>query len=637
MILANTTISIPAVLRVLVIEDDPDLATLMESVLALQTTPRFELRQAQTLADGLRLLGEADFDAAVLDLGLPDSCGAATVTAVHTRAPRLPIVVFSGVGDEKTIHAAMRQGAQDYILKGRAIADILPRSILFAVDQKRAAIALRESEERYRAVVEDQSEVICRFRADGTFTFVNESYCRFFGKSPRELHGRKWSQVALADDVPGIEAQLRELSPAHPSVVIENRVRAASGQVHWLQFVNRGLFDPEGRLQEIQAVGRDITDLKKTEESLRQSQSELTAIYENAPTMMCVLNADRQVLYVNRAFAEFVGRPAEELKMDRACGVIGCQRSFDDPRGCGHGPACASCNVRLAMVDALATGRNHSGIEYRTTALCHGEPRDSVFLAAVAPIQMSGEPTLLLCLEDITDRKRSEDELRASRAQLRALASRLQAVREEDRIHVAREIHDVMAQELTRLKMVLTWLKGRLTRCDKAPATEEMVARVSEATGITDTVISSVQRIATALRPAVLDSMGLCAAVEWQARDFQEYAGIPCHADVPEGEWPMDRDVATAAFRILQESLTNVQRHAGATRVDVRLRYKKGQLNLRIKDNGGGIRPEALNSPLSIGLAGMRERALLLDGKFEIHSRPGAGTTIEVSLPLTGS
>lgn len=247
------------------------------------------------------------------------------------------------------------------------------------------------------------------------------------------------------------------------------------------------------------------------------------------------------------------------------------------------------------------------------------------------------KPTLLLCLEDVTDRKRSEDELRASRTQLRALASRLQAVREEDRIHVAREIHDVMAQELTRLKMDLAWLHGRLARRDKALAAEEMLARVAEATGITDTVISSVQRIATALRPAVLDSMGLCAAVEWQARDFQEHAGIPCHAEVPEGELPMDRDVATAAFRILQESLTNVQRHAGATRVDVHLRCKKGQLILRIKDNGSGIRPEALNSPLSIGLAGMRERALLLDGKFEIHSRPGAGTTIEVHLPLAGN
>ena len=142
------------------------------------------------------------------------------------------------------------------------------------------------------------------------------------------------------------------------------------------------------------------------------------------------------------------------------------------------------------------------------------------------------------------------------------------------------------------------------------------------------------QTIAAELRPAVLDSLGLCAAVEWQSRDFQARTGIACRADVSDAELPVDRRCATAAFRILQESLTNVLRHARARRVDVALRQEGDRLALRIQDDGCGLPPEALESPMSIGLAGMRERALLLGGQFELRSRPGAGTTVEVRLPL---
>jgi signal transduction histidine kinase len=231
-------------------------------------------------------------------------------------------------------------------------------------------------------------------------------------------------------------------------------------------------------------------------------------------------------------------------------------------------------------------------------------------------------------VRDITVRKRTEEELRA-------LAARLQAVREEERTRVAREIHDVLAQELTRLKLDVVWLNRHLALpldADKQKAVRE---KLTVMTAVTDMAIQSVQKIATELRPVVLDSLGLCAAVEWQARDFQARTGIACTATVPEQDVPLDRDRSTAMFRILQESLTNVLRHAQATRVDILLRPEAGQLVLRIQDNGCGIRPETLSNPMSIGLAGMRERALLLDGHLEIRSQPESGTTIEMRLPLS--
>ncbi len=234
----------------------------------------------------------------------------------------------------------------------------------------------------------------------------------------------------------------------------------------------------------------------------------------------------------------------------------------------------------------------------------------------------------------IAERKRVRLELRVSQENLRALAARLLVVREEERTFLAREIHDVLAQDLTRLKIDLVWLQRRLAKTRPGLAARRLVARVAEMNQMAARVLHSVQRIATGLRPVVLDSLGLCAAVAWQARDFQDHSKIQCRASVPDDELTVSRDAATTAFRILQESLTNVQRHAHATRVEVSLRLEAGPwLLLRVEDNGRGIRAQQLRDPRSIGLVGMRERALLLGGQLKILSHSGAGTVIEMRVP----
>jgi signal transduction histidine kinase len=221
----------------------------------------------------------------------------------------------------------------------------------------------------------------------------------------------------------------------------------------------------------------------------------------------------------------------------------------------------------------------------------------------------------------------------SSQEQLRALARRLQAVREEERTRVAREIHDVLAQEMTRLKLDLGWLARRLTQPgfpEQAPLLAEKLAGMN---ALTDSAIHSVQKIATELRPVVLDSLGLCAAIEWLAKDFQKHSGIQCVASVPAADVALNRDCATALFRVLQESLTNVARHAGATRVDIRFACSPVEMVLSVSDNGRGCTRKRLENPRAIGLLGMRERALLLGGECQISSQPGRGTTVEVRVP----
>jgi signal transduction histidine kinase len=234
----------------------------------------------------------------------------------------------------------------------------------------------------------------------------------------------------------------------------------------------------------------------------------------------------------------------------------------------------------------------------------------------------------LALTREIAERRRAQEHLKASEENLRALAARLQSVREEESTRIAREIHDELGQALTSLKMDLTWVAKRL------PANEEGLAeKAGSIFDLIDRTILSVRKIATRLRPEVLDD-GLALAIKWQAKEFQKRSGVRCRLsllpDIPQ----LDRERSTAAFRIFQELLTNAARHANATRVDVAMRIDSGTLVLQVDDNGKGIDPAAPFSPKSLGLLGMRERALPFGGSVEITGVQGEGTRVKVSIPL---
>jgi signal transduction histidine kinase len=227
------------------------------------------------------------------------------------------------------------------------------------------------------------------------------------------------------------------------------------------------------------------------------------------------------------------------------------------------------------------------------------------------------------------ERKRAEDKLRRSMEQLRALSVYLQYVREDERIRISRQVHDELGQALTGLKMDLYWLANRLPKKYRTvhEKTRAMSAHI-------DATIQTVRRIATELRPGILDDLGLVAAIEWQAQEFQKRTGIECVVSSELKDAILDQDLNTAFFRIFQETLTNIIRHAQASRVDVNLRQDEGALVLEVKDNGRGISEAELNDTRSIGVLGMRERAALLQGELQITGVPGQGTTVAVRIPL---
>lgn len=218
---------------------------------------------------------------------------------------------------------------------------------------------------------------------------------------------------------------------------------------------------------------------------------------------------------------------------------------------------------------------------------------------------------------------------RAAQARLRNLAGYLQAAREEERGRIAREIHDEFGQALTALKMDLAWLGHRL------PPDDPRQDKITAMSGLVDSTIQLVRRIATELRPGLLDDLGLTAAIEWQAQEIAERTGLDISLNLGSREPALNRDLTTAVFRIFQETLTNIVRHAGATSVQVTLADDPRALTLTVQDNGRGITREQTTSPASLGLMGMRERARAFAGQVTIRGRPGQGTTVTVSIPKT--
>jgi PAS domain S-box-containing protein len=210
---------------------------------------------------------------------------------------------------------------------------------------------------------------------------------------------------------------------------------------------------------------------------------------------------------------------------------------------------------------------------------------------------------------------------------LRALPARLEGIREEERTGIAREIHDELGQALTALKMDIAWVSRRV------PAGDAVAAKLAEMSRSADEILGSVRRISSELRPGVLDTLGLQAAIEWQAEEFQRRTGTPCGVRSGLGDVQLGRDLSTAVFRIFQEALTNIARHAGATEVVVQLGLERGNLKLEVSDDGVGLPAPAPRSG-SLGLLGMRERARRLGGDCVIRDRTPRGTLVSLSLPL---
>ena len=317
--------------------------------------------------------------------------------------------------------------------------------------------------------------------------------------------------------------------------------------------------------------------------------------------------ADNPIIFVNPSFTAITGYSAEEV-LGQNCRFL-------------QGPNTDAATIS-EMREALSCGNG-----FRTLIENHrkdGSPFSNG-LVITPVLDDNGELTNFVgVINDVS----------ASREQLRALAARLTEVREEERTQIAREIHDVLGQALTGLKMDLAWLGKRAATVPEEQLATMLDDKIREMSDVVDSTIGTVRKIATQLRPALLDDLGLEAAAEWQVKEFQNRSGIACRFISKLNDEPIETLCGTALFRILQETLTNVARHAGASRVEVRLQLKGGNVQLQVRDNGRGITTREISNTKSLGLLGIRERALLVGGEIQIKGEARKGTTVTVLVPL---
>ena len=397
-------------------------------------------------------------------------------------------------------------------------------------DRRRAEQALRESEERFRLLVQSVQEYAI-FNLDplGNVVTWNNGAERLKGYRAEEILGKHFSAFYPPEG----------LASGKPKQILEEAARSGQsedegwrirkdGSRFWANVVVTALRNAKGNLQGFTKVTRDMTERHEKEEALARAKELLELRVEQRATVLARVN--------------------EELRTE------------------------------------------------------------------------------------IADRVRAEEQLRASLVQLRALAARLQHVREEERTSIAREIHDELGQACTAIKMDLALIGHKATKRQT-----RLRAKVDSAIQLVDGMIVTLRRIASELRPRTLDDLGLNAALEGQAQEFENRTRIRCRITLPKEPLVLDAERSTAIFRIFQESLTNVARHAQATRVEARLEREENQLILQIRDNGRGFDPEEAKARKSLGLVGMQERALLLNGELKVEGVQGSGTTMTLRIPLPPS
>ncbi len=478
-------------------------------------------------------------------------------------------------------------------------------------ERKLTEQALRESEMRYRDLFEHSALPMSRTSLTGKIVAANKRYEDLTGYSRNELLYKMTIADLVAPELAG-------------SVMATHRAHLATGAPESYETV---IVTKEGEritvaitarlipgTNEDIAIIQNITKRRKAEQALRESEERYRATFENTGTAMAIVEEDTTISLANGKFAALSGYSREEIegKMKWTDFVV---------------PADLDRMLAYHYERRKPGGEAPKQYEFRFVA------RDGSIKEILLNIDMIPLTSKSVCsLLDITERKRAEKKLEESRQQMRDLSGRVLSAQEEERTRISREIHDELAQALTALRYDLTSLRKRFAGREDAPAQKlkEMDDRISE-------TIKTVQRISTELRPGMLDDLGLVSAVEWYLNDFQERTKIKCDLKIQPEDFALDAERSTAVFRILQEALTNVARHAEATEVRVRLEKEQGTLLLEVRDNGRGITAEQASSGKSLGLIGMRERARLWQGSVRIEGMMGKGTTVAVEMPLDES
>jgi PAS domain S-box-containing protein len=424
--------------------------------------------------------------------------------------------------------------------------------------------------------------------------------------------------VDRASHVPTFQSFLASVHPedrAHTTAVLakaqenatpfiyDHRITRPDGSVRMLH--TRGdVVCVEGRPARLVGCCWDITDRWEAMRQAEAARANLERVLERVSDGVVALDRQWRYTYVNRCGGELLGREAASL--------VGKHIWSEFPEGRGQ-------ELQRAYEKAM---------DEQKTVQVRGyyPPWHRWFENRIYP----SPDGISIFFTDVTEQQETQDALHATAAELRALGARLSDIREEERRVIARELHDQVGQTLTVLKLDVAWLRGRLGD----GVANELTARLARMDELLGATLDTTRRISASLRPPILDELGLPAALEGQAREFEARTGVACEVSVPHDGAVFPPATALTLFRIFQEALTNVVRHAEASRAVITLEIRGDDAVLTIADDGKGIDAGAITSPTSLGLVGMRERALAISGAVAVSGGAGRGTTVTVTAPL---
>ena len=614
-------------MRILLIEDNPGDARLIKEMLADAAGQVFTIERVSRLAEGLERLGRGDFDLVLLDLDLPDSRGLDTFTKAYAQAPHVPFVVLTGLADETLALNAVRHGAQDYLFKDETYSHLLLRAIRYATERKKAETALEVERKKLYSVLNSLPAFVHLKGADQKIRFANRRFIEIFGEP-----GNKLCYEVLQNSSEPCEA-CRSFEVLKTGVPQKLEWTCPS-DARTYEVYNYPFCADDDRL--VLTLGIDITERKQVEGAIKDREEQLSAIYENAPLIMMLVDGERRIREMNKLAEQFAGAPAAELIGRRGGEALRCLHALDDPEGCGFGPFCQDCPVRRTVVETFETGRSHHQVEARLPFALEGKLQNITFLVCTARLAFRGQPQVLVTIQDITKRKQAEEKLRESEDNLRALASQLLTAQERERERISRGLHDELGQSLLVLKLQAGHIKKSLEQ-----EQVEIRRECREMMSHLDRLVDEVRRLARDLSPTMVRDLGLSLALKRIIEEFSRHYDIQTDMHQIEdlkGLFP--RETQIGIYRIFQESLTNIGKHAQASQLTIAMQREDGQVVFTVADNGKGFNLDEVmgRDPTTrgLGLMAMQERAHIMGGTLEIKSEEGQGTRITFRIPTSG-